>query len=230
MKNELKYTYNCLYNFTVYFSIQYYTDSNRKNVFKKCNSELMLGCRYFQHIFTKWVSNVMCVSINEQLTSFQNCFGVLSRLCQERAKMRFLVSNVSVGNITLCRRPRHPRYSDWAGMLYTVATNICGASVWNLFPITFLSPRIFRCFLNFCKILYTPAVAHYDFQLKQLCEFLSFRSGEVDVSSLLGYCALVLGNWCLTFRDSVVVPKRRELTTQWRGPMSQEDRDLKLRC
>ena len=34
------------------------------------------------------------------------------------------------------------------------------------------------------------------------CEFLGFRCGAVDVSVFLGYSAMSLGDWCLTFRYS----------------------------
>jgi len=102
-------------------------------------------------------------------------------------------------------------------MFYTMAPNICGPSVWIFFPITLLAPRSFGWLLNFWKISCTSTVAHYDFQLKQRCEFLSFLSGEVDGSVLVGYCASVLGDWCPTFLDSMVVPKRRKLITHWCG-------------
>ena len=36
-----------------------------------------------------------------------------------------------------------------------VASDICGASVWNLFHVTFLMPRILRWLLDFWKI-YAP--------------------------------------------------------------------------
>ena len=39
---------------------------------------------------------VLCVSINKQLRSFQNCFGLLSRHAWERVKRGFLISNVSL--------------------------------------------------------------------------------------------------------------------------------------
>jgi hypothetical protein len=36
---------------------------------------------------------------------FKNRFRVLSRFARERAKESFLISDVSVGNITLCQGP-----------------------------------------------------------------------------------------------------------------------------
>ena len=44
----------------------------------------------------------MYVSINKQVISFQNFFGVLSRLCTEMVEVLFLNSDVPVGNATLC--------------------------------------------------------------------------------------------------------------------------------
>jgi len=40
-------------------------------------SLLILGCRYFEHIFTKLISNIMYISIDKQLISFENCFNFL---------------------------------------------------------------------------------------------------------------------------------------------------------
>jgi hypothetical protein len=34
----------------------------------------------------------------------------------------------------------------------TVASDICGHSMWNLLQVTFMAPRIFRCLLNFWKV------------------------------------------------------------------------------
>ena len=100
-------------------------------------------------------------------------------------------------------------------MFSTVVPNICGSSVWNFFRITLLAPRIVGWLLNFWKILCSSTVSHYDFQLKQRCEFLIFLSGEVDGSVLVGYCASLLGDWCPMFRDSMIVPKRREHPLVW---------------
>jgi hypothetical protein len=111
-------------------------------------------------------------------------------------------------------------------MFCTVAPYICGSSAWNFFPITLLAPRIFGWLLNFWKILCAPTVAHYDFQLKQRCEFVSFLISEVDGSVLVGYCASLLGDWCPTFRDSMMVPKRLDLITYWCGCIFQENGDL----
>jgi hypothetical protein len=40
---------------------------------------------------------------------FQNCFGVVFRLCQEKGEKTFSPFNVSAGNITLCRRQHFAR-------------------------------------------------------------------------------------------------------------------------
>ena len=53
------------------------------------------------------------------------------------------------------------------------------------------------------------------------CEFLSFRSGGAEVSFLLVHCAAPLYDRLPTFRDAVVVPKRRASTIQWRGVVFQ---------
>jgi hypothetical protein len=39
-----------------------------------------------------------------------------------------------------------------AGILCTVAPNICGSSVWNLFQVNLPAPRILRCLLDFSKV------------------------------------------------------------------------------
>ena len=44
----------------------------------------------------------MQISINKELISFQNCFRIVSRLCLGKILKRFLFSNVSAGNTTLC--------------------------------------------------------------------------------------------------------------------------------
>ena len=41
----------------------------------------MLHYTYTVRLATKWICNVMYVSISKYLVSFQNCFGVLFRLC-----------------------------------------------------------------------------------------------------------------------------------------------------
>ena len=58
-------------------------------------------CRIF-FLFSKWICHVMDVSINRQLLSCKNCFGVLSWLCKEKCHKTFSDPNVSAGNITLC--------------------------------------------------------------------------------------------------------------------------------
>jgi hypothetical protein len=77
--------------------------------------------------------------------------------------------------------------------------------------------------------LCTFTVAHYDVQLKQLCGFLSFLISEVDGSVLVRYCAPVLGDWCPTFRDSMMVPKRLDLITHQYDCITQENGDLNVR-
>jgi hypothetical protein len=46
----------------------------------------------------------MSVFINKQLISFKNCFTILSQLYQDKGYKTILISNVSVGNMTLCHR------------------------------------------------------------------------------------------------------------------------------
>jgi hypothetical protein len=43
----------------------------------------------------------MYVSVNKELTSFRNYFGILSRLYQGKGKKRFFIKSVSADNITL---------------------------------------------------------------------------------------------------------------------------------
>jgi hypothetical protein len=52
---------------------------NKEKLLKKCNSPDRLGRRCFWHIFYKMKQYV---SVNTQLTVFQNCFAVLSRFYQ----------------------------------------------------------------------------------------------------------------------------------------------------
>jgi hypothetical protein len=55
----------------------------------------------------------MNVSINKQLKSCQNCFGVLSCFCKENFHTTFSAPNISAGNITLCgvqHAAREPRF------------------------------------------------------------------------------------------------------------------------
>jgi hypothetical protein len=61
-----------------------YTLNNRKYLFEKYCPTLSLRCPYFYHIFTKWISNVTYVFINNQPISFKNCFNFLSRLSQRQ--------------------------------------------------------------------------------------------------------------------------------------------------
>jgi hypothetical protein len=59
--------------------------------------------------------------INEQFISFQNYFGVLTRLCQGKVARHFLISNVSAGNATLCRGQHVVRVPqvEWASAIRT---------------------------------------------------------------------------------------------------------------
>jgi hypothetical protein len=62
-----------------------------------------------KHIFAKLFVNVMFVSINKQLKSFQNCFGLLPKLCERKVRILILISNASAGKITLSRATRFTR-------------------------------------------------------------------------------------------------------------------------
>ena len=56
-------------------------------MYKKSIYKLDLCCSYISHIFTKWIHNVMHASINKQPRNFQNCLGVLFRLCQGKGNI-----------------------------------------------------------------------------------------------------------------------------------------------
>jgi hypothetical protein len=71
---------------------------------KKCSWYRWLGVSLFLAHFYK--VNYQCnVCLHKQTPlSFQNCFGVLFRLCQGKGfKRRFVISNVPAGKTTLCR-------------------------------------------------------------------------------------------------------------------------------
>ena len=69
-----------------------------------------LGCRVAVLAnFHKMTRNEMCVSVNKNLTDFQNFLGVLFGLCQGKGKRRVLITNVPAGCITLCRRQHAAR-------------------------------------------------------------------------------------------------------------------------
>jgi len=51
----------------------------------------------------------MYISVNRHFINFNNCFVVYLRFARERVKRRFPISNVSAGNITLCRE-QHVNY------------------------------------------------------------------------------------------------------------------------
>ena len=63
-----------------------------------------------QHIFTQQISKLTDVSINKQLITFQNCFAVLSRLCQGNGQKPFC--NVPTYNTALCRGRVERRRAD----------------------------------------------------------------------------------------------------------------------
>jgi len=56
----------------------------------------------------------MYVSIDKQLTTFQNCLGFLSRFARKRVKILFLFSNVSLDSTTLFGHVTcFPRAPSW---------------------------------------------------------------------------------------------------------------------
>jgi hypothetical protein len=76
-----KYTHNYVYNYNcvfIHIMRKKYTD---KKLWKNAIHNLGEGVV----IFSTWISNIMHVSINKQLVSFQNCLGVISRLCQGKS-------------------------------------------------------------------------------------------------------------------------------------------------
>jgi len=48
-----------------------------------------------RHTFTKLISNVLDVYTNQQLKIFQNCLGIVSKLCQGKGYGHFLILNAS---------------------------------------------------------------------------------------------------------------------------------------
>lgn len=58
----------------------------------------------FLHIFAEWSGNILFVSINKQLIIFEIASIFSLGLSRERVKRRFLIPNVSAGNIKLSAR------------------------------------------------------------------------------------------------------------------------------
>ena len=56
----------------------------------------------FSHFFTKLMCNVICVSINKQLNSFQICLDHVSQLCQRNAWKTHCHFRRLLTNTTLC--------------------------------------------------------------------------------------------------------------------------------
>jgi len=68
-----------IYNFTFAFLR---TLIITRKMYNECSSQRRLECHYLYCIFTRRMSSVMYVVIDKQLVTFQNCFAVLSRICQ----------------------------------------------------------------------------------------------------------------------------------------------------
>jgi len=88
-----KYTYNFGYNFTCEFFCPSqeikYVDNNRKVCAKNLVVNVGLGVIILAQFFTKLSSNVMYISINKQVWSFQNIFGLLCGLSQGKDSKNF---------------------------------------------------------------------------------------------------------------------------------------------
>ena len=70
---------------TLFYTRVFCTHHTQNNIYwQQGNSQPRLGRCYFQHIFTQWFWNVIYASVNKQPISFQNSFGVLSRLRQKK--------------------------------------------------------------------------------------------------------------------------------------------------
>jgi hypothetical protein len=81
------------------------------------------------------MSDVLHVSMNEQLASFQNCFGVVFRLLRERIKIRFVTArgrNISREPVLSGPELRSPG-SDF----------VIGCSVLNMMFMQIISVTIF---------------------------------------------------------------------------------------
>jgi hypothetical protein len=101
-----------MYNFTSAFSLhitcnEKYTHNGSRTYFKKASQTLTRTS-----LLLAWISNVMYVFINKQLTVFKIALAFYSGFGREKIKRHFLPSNVSEGNIRLCRQrcvARDPR-------------------------------------------------------------------------------------------------------------------------
>jgi hypothetical protein len=86
-----KYIYNlmCIFLYIIYYKNMLITawKIDQHNAIHILGGGVVIFL-FFQ-IFTKCISNIMYSSINKQILSFQNSFGVLSQLCQERVKDGF---------------------------------------------------------------------------------------------------------------------------------------------
>ena len=71
--------YACTFAFIV--RNEKYTDNNSKT-YNQCNSKPDIGLHYIHHSFTKQLYSAILASVNKNLLSIRNFFGVLSRLCQ----------------------------------------------------------------------------------------------------------------------------------------------------
>ena len=62
----------------------------------------------------------MYVSIHKHLVSFQNCFRFYLRFSRARTEWRFLILNVSSGNIMLCGEQHAVRkqHIEWSAIMY----------------------------------------------------------------------------------------------------------------
>lgn len=101
--NKYVYIFTIVYNFTCVFvytsyAIKYIND--RKSL-QKCNSQLKLRYCNFWNISAILISNVICVYVNKQIISFQNCFGFISWLSQGNGEKKFPHTKFPCGNIFL---------------------------------------------------------------------------------------------------------------------------------
>jgi hypothetical protein len=69
-----------------------------------CSSQRRWGVVIFRK-FLEWIRNAINACINQQLVSFENCFGVLSWLCQGRVKRRLLIMPTNVSASCWLRGP-----------------------------------------------------------------------------------------------------------------------------
>jgi hypothetical protein len=79
------------------------TNKNREHLLKNAIPYIGYSVPVSAHFLTKSISNVLYVSTNKYLISFQNCFGDLSRFRRGKKIEISLISNVSsIGNTTPC--------------------------------------------------------------------------------------------------------------------------------